>query len=139
MSLSTEELMHPRYKVIADYPGNIHPIGHIHGHDINGTQNVMKLDEWLAFHDKYPHLFKKLEWWEDREEKDMPQYVKLVMSNRIQFVHKVEKWNGFNSNGQPLYRTYNRVNCLMTYCLLGLDPATEQEYTEYLTQQTQKV
>jgi hypothetical protein len=135
--MTPEELLKPRYKVIADYPGNIHPIGHIHGHDINGTQNVMKLDEWLAFHDKYPHLFKKLEWWGDREEKDMPLYLRTNKKGEQMFgkgvVYKIRHYSG---KGGIL--DHVRLDNDEAGTLYWFDPATEQEYTEYLNQQTQK-
>jgi hypothetical protein len=71
MSLSVEELLKTRYKLIADYPGNYLPIGHIF---------YLIQDE---YHGQYPHLFKKLEWHEDRSENDMPEYVKLNPENTI--------------------------------------------------------
>jgi len=68
-----EELLKPRYKVIADYP-----LGRKVGTILTecGTNLI---DEPLfnvgvnstvytaASLDKFPALFKKLEWWEDRE------------------------------------------------------------------------
>ena len=84
--MSNEDLLMPRYKVIGNYPGCPHsmPIGHIL------TLNLVFFD--LRFHgytelepvhleepgfDNYPAIFKRLEWWEDREVKDLPKYVKI--------------------------------------------------------------
>lgn len=78
--MTPEDLMKPRYKVIADFPQwssfkykigdlleklGIHFVG-------SGTSRGINENEI----DLYPAIFKKLEWWEERKESDMPQYVK---------------------------------------------------------------
>lgn len=74
--LTVEELMKPRYKVIADYPGNFLSVGTIIvTHDI---WQDFTIELWCQSNDKYPHLFKKLQWWEERAVEDMPEYVKCV-------------------------------------------------------------
>lgn len=69
MDKQIEELMKPRYKVIADYPQSIWRIG----------LNVPDFPiEYLEKNFKpYPHLFRELKWWEERTESEMPEYVKL--------------------------------------------------------------
>ena len=68
--MTTEELLKPRYLVIADYPGMDDDGYYIGQVKENIAENYCKLL------DKYPHLFRRLEWWEMRDEKDMPEYVK---------------------------------------------------------------
>ena len=81
----TTDLMKPRYLVIADYPNDIYKTGFIiEGDNLRYMTNM----------EKYPHLFRPLSWWEFREEKDMPEYVK-VHGNEI---HKVRKWNIFRGH-----------------------------------------
>lgn len=72
--MTPEELLRPRYKVIADYPGNAWEVGLV----IPSEYHAIKIitDNMIAFYDKYPHLFRKLEWWEERNIEDMPGYVK---------------------------------------------------------------
>jgi hypothetical protein len=80
-----EDLLKPRYKVIADYPGNDTPVGTIHDNEFT-----------VRFHEKtlnsYPHLFKKLEWWEERKESEMPEYVKSKNADK-NFYYKIIKWD----------------------------------------------
>jgi hypothetical protein len=73
--MSNEELLKPRYKVIADFPYNTFgEVGSIldrdwgwNGDDENGFKHHIS---------HYPHLFKKLQWWEERKQEGMPEYVK---------------------------------------------------------------
>jgi hypothetical protein len=74
--MTPEQLMQPRYKVIADYPKSIHPVGTII--DAGWQSEDLLYCDWDGPRCRdFPHLFKKLEWWEEREEKDMPEYVKI--------------------------------------------------------------
>jgi hypothetical protein len=66
-----QELLKPRYKVIEDYPFSDCKLGEIF------TEGKLE----AAFFNnlsKYPHLFRKLEWWEERDEKDMPEYLRTT-------------------------------------------------------------
>lgn len=86
--MTAAELMKPRFEVVAAYPDCPHEIGsilearHITHSSIHITttqytdefgenirqQNHVAPDEF----EKYPHLFRKLNWWENRKEEDMP-------------------------------------------------------------------
>lgn len=81
--MTAKELLIPRYKVIADYPNNdVNPVGNI----INCTQLPNDFDE-------YPHLFKKLEWWQERDLKDMPTHIKHKYTDEDEYhLSVVEKW-----------------------------------------------
>ena len=105
--LSVEDLMKPRFKIIADYPGNTREIGSI-------TTEIMT----ASYFRKYPENFKELFWWEERKEIDMPRYVKSRYDGKIHFV---ERWE----------------HCVFWTCKTEDDrefmqddvlPATEQEY-----------
>jgi hypothetical protein len=78
--MTVEELLIPRFKVIADYPTMDRNGNYMVGDILtdNGKTAVLKQNgdavfvcEWK----KYPHLFKKLEWWEERNIEDMPKYI----------------------------------------------------------------
>ena len=72
--MTREELMKPRFRVIADYPGLSYNVG----------DNIEVLtDDNYAIIDmvEYPHLFKKLKWWESRRIEDMPK--KLIFGDDI--------------------------------------------------------
>lgn len=167
--MSTEELLKPRYKVIAtwpgmhaepfhlgqiislqpyedeDYKGFIHiPIKHIPG-------SFMR----EGFFSGYPHLFKKMEWFEERTIEEMPEYVKVIREDCIKdtgLYCKVFRWTVFDDKfptvaGQygaelegytPLYlvrtelnfagQVYGRLNAF------NLQPATIAEYEQYINQ-----
>jgi len=73
------DLLAPRYKVIADWPGREFPIGLIISNyvdDIWGDGKNYEFRESELWFKKYPHLFKRLEWWEDIKVEDMPKYMK---------------------------------------------------------------
>lgn len=88
MALSKEELLKPRYKVIARWPdmardkffeGQIIQLIQLAGEQAcTRIGNSTLYDAWF---DGFPHLFKKLEWWEERAESDMPGYISLNPEN----------------------------------------------------------
>lgn len=126
MSQSNEELMRRRYKVIAQYPFSAHPTGEIIKATTSGT-----------YFDQYPHLFKKLEWWEDRKLEEMPEYL-TCQSPDFVFkkgdVIKVDKW--LESFG-PTLRFYSSHTNKITLHPHLYTPATISEYEQYLNQQKQ--
>ena len=73
---TVEELLKPRWKVIADYPGALHNIGDVISAYENGKAYLV--EGGSHYMTEYPALFKRLEWWEDRAVKDMPEYVKII-------------------------------------------------------------
>lgn len=76
--MTTEELLIPRFKVIADYPNSLFTIG-----DILKYNNV--LGDFIYYDEEgivritpkyYPAIFKLLNWWEERSIEELPEYVK---------------------------------------------------------------
>lgn len=118
--MSTEELMQPRYKVIADYPGSIFKKGEILSED--------KVFNKVTYYNcgMYPHLFKKLEWWEERDEKDIPEYVRVNNGNKIYQVESFTPGFAKLSNNKGEWNWYR------------LSPATCEEYEQYLSLQKLK-
>lgn len=124
--LTPEELLKPRYKVIADYPNSSDKVGSVYTLDHEGQS---------VFYDKYPHLFRPLSWWEERAESDLPEYVKVNKDTRGLLdletfgqylkegtIIKVRRWFGTS----PFYTHKEFV--LACY----VDPATEDEYNQYV-------
>src|SRR4051812_40933853 len=75
--MSPEELLKPRYKVIADYPKSLYYVGDI----INAgttSEDCIYCDREGPRMRHYPHLFEPLPWWKDRKVEDMPEYVKVI-------------------------------------------------------------
>lgn len=97
-----------RYKVIADYPDSPYKVGQI----LTGV--VI---------DKYPAIFKRLEWWEDVPIKELPMYLKNWYFGRIEKVSRyIRDKDGVTwVRGEGMHRIY-----LSSYL-----PSTEQEYNDY--------
>lgn len=119
--MTPEELLKPRYKVIADYPESPYKIGDI---EFNGTWSD---NDSLA---NYPSIFRKLEWWEERDVKDMPGYLKDTGDGEV---FKVREWLDYsmaviwlNKNKKINHTGFHQAN---TEHFL---PATESEYNEYI-------
>lgn len=144
MSLTKEALLIPRYKVIALWPRCEYSIG-----DVIVLTKYMGINacistegqfiEWESFFKEYPHLFKPLEWWEERAIEDMPEYIvftKDYMAFKQGSVYKHHHWMHDNSTpfcigfetGPGEYEKYAVPPCAQ------LMPATEQEYKNYINQ-----
>ncbi len=140
-----EDLLKPRFKVIADYPLSSYNVGRILTPISKGSSLYDCIEasssEKIRNPNKYPHLFKKLEWWEDRSLYEMPDYVKFIQNpftdlipNKIYWVK--EKLFMSVSSG----RHYTVVNPPSYFCkIYGIDskkkfnfclfdPATEEDY-----------
>lgn len=117
--MSTVDLLAPRFKVIADYPGNRFKIGIIFICEngigrTEGDHHVTTESNLKAF----PNIFQPLEWWEERKVEDMPEYVRHTSVNKIE---KVIRWC---IKSQLNYVAIKHT----TWDLHYLMPATEQEY-----------
>ena len=123
--MSNEELMKPRWKVIADYPGSDYHIGEILDRDWGWVGN----DEIGFKHQvsHYPHLFKKLEWWEERDETNFPKYVKI--EDRV---IKVEKWIIEKSSVWMSLQYPEKSFTMGSKYYPPVFPATEEEYLSTL-------
>jgi hypothetical protein len=118
--LSKEELLKPRYKVIADFPG-MEDYGLKVGEIVDSSFHRDLISN-LNFLNKYPHLFKKLEWWEEREEGDLPKYLKSFNSDTF---YKVLKYNV--TSGDVWVESFNGISISIIHFV----PATQEEYEQY--------
>lgn len=87
--MKTEELLKPRFKVIADYPGRSVEIGHIIDDPDYYERRGIQVNQ-------YPHLFKKLSWWEDRKPVELSEYIQWYdpsdKRKLLPTLFKVENW-----------------------------------------------
>lgn len=154
--LTVEELLRPRYKLIADYPGCEFEVGQIiefthksnfftgepewttdmvknkHGH----SQFCIKLIE-----PGIPHLFQPLQWWECRDVTDMPEYFKVAdnlgayIGSAPRPVYKIgvgADWNIYKEHVIGVkYKTYGGT--MIDFII----PCTVEEYTSYINQKKQ--
>lgn len=98
---SAAELLAPRFEVIEKFPNSPYEIGDLllFSEDkklnfisrISGNRNrslmLISFDEMK----KYPHLFKKLEWWEKRTEEEMPKKLKSYSFPDETYI--IKKWD----------------------------------------------
>ena len=97
--MTAEQLLKPRYEVIADYPFNPYQIGDLVQNiantsvalyaKINDTDHLSSIE----YFDKFPHLFRKLNWWENRKAEDMPkQVICKAIPNDTEII-EIEAWD----------------------------------------------
>ena len=123
-----KNLTPPRYLVIADYPNSPFNVGNI----LTQYTQFNKTSYWVndnLYTDRhpedYPHLFRLLHWWECRDEKDMPEYVK-GFGNQI---YKVHKWKKLTKN---VLATILEDTIEYQFAAFACEPATLNEYNEYI-------
>lgn len=117
--MTQEELLKPRYKVIADYPLGVYTIGEVLQPEYDNTMGVVEGGYFKTDLSKYPAIFQPLEWYEERKSEDLPPYVKTTHKN-FQVI-KVWKWE------DGIIKFEKGGGLLASYIM----PATEQEYNDY--------
>jgi hypothetical protein len=114
-----QELLLPRYKVIADFPGNWNAVGTIIEFGSSAPLKVY-CDGGGHEVDKYPHIFRKLEWWEERTEEERPPYVKHIQTGQVFKTHQSRMGYGFIKINERNSRDHLPSRQLL--------PATEAEF-----------
>ena len=120
--MTIEELLKPRWKIIADFPGSHRTglnIGDVVQSNNIDAPEVHFLADYYVNLNNYPAIFKKLEWWEERKEEDMPKFLRFKKNNEI------FKFFITLHNIQTIYheRYPNQL-----FHLSDFEPATEEEY-----------
>lgn len=131
-----EDLLKPRYKVIEPYPHSPFTVGDILvEQDLGATDNPFYRKERFGFvgepsvynPESYPANFKELQWWEEREEKDMPRYV----SNIAKAVYRAVFMASLSLGEFTLVCGEDITQAHFSNYL----PATEKQYNEYIQKQ----
>ena len=121
--MSTEKLLQPRFEVIADYPKSIFKVGEV----LEGE--LIFCDPDGPKYSDYPHLFRKLPWWEKREQSEMPMYLKYTYNGKTT-CYKIEVWDMVHFIG------WLNEECSYGVCppttSRTYQPATEEEYLNSL-------
>jgi hypothetical protein len=136
---SVEELLIPRYKVIAPWPEMerwLARVGDIltdNGKTAVKNQNgdLVPAFEWETF----PHLFRKLHWWEEREESEMPEHVRPKNPEEYQeqfgevVLHVDKRTSGLHQ--------FHATNLFQLASMRWSEwlPATESDYLDYINSQ----
>jgi len=137
--MTKEELLIPRYlcesPTDSHYPyspfkvGDILTLNQISGNGSNCcTINGVVYSE--AALNKYPHLFRRLEWWEFRDEKDMPEYVRYGDWRQPHTIYRIVQYNpkGYNGLYPCAIAENNRVKDYFLPHFNNSFPATKEEY-----------
>lgn len=120
-----------KLKLIADYPGNVLPIGSIIDFDDDK-------DKWEFLGKRYPKIYQRALWHHGITDLSiLPKYLKNVVNGQIQNVYYVDEY--FISDEKNFERT-NQI-CFKSKKVYAdgsferqidfLYPATEEEYLEY--------
>jgi hypothetical protein len=91
--MTAEELMKPRFEVIADFPDNhFGGIGTIldrdwakYPNDDEGQKAIWRISD-------FPHLFRKLNWWEKRTADQMPKRVMSILDDKGD-TFEIQEWD----------------------------------------------
>lgn len=95
--MTAKELLKPRFEIIADYPHLQYNVGRILT-PVNEGSNVYDClespsSEFIHYPEKYPHLFKKLNWWEHRKIEDMPKKLICKAFQDDTEIFHIEEWD----------------------------------------------
>lgn len=128
--MTTEELLKPRIKVIAPAPFMKNEVGTLlYRHEGRGfsfgiitgdSENFFPLEVFK----EWPHIFKEVPWWEDREIEDMPEYVKHCVNHRV---FRVKIWRA--EYGQLVAYEFLKDGGMKAN---WYKPSTKEEYKQYL-------
>lgn len=113
--LTKEELLAPRFLVIADYPNSIFKVGEILSGDYDGR---IFCDPNSCKYSDFPHLFQKLYWYEKRDKSELPEYVKMNYTK----THHIISYQDFCAG----YFYYDIGDCI--WYLSNSEPSTLEEY-----------
>jgi hypothetical protein len=129
--MTTEQLLAPRYKMIADYPGNSRPIGFIFTMDKKDSEGWYTTTGYLQemFFTMYPHLFRRLEWWQEREISDLPEYIKELSTGKI---GKVFEWHRIGGTTFFVINPYSDLQKAKWFNPDFFAPATHKQYLDFI-------
>lgn len=143
--MTPEELLIPRYEIIADYPNSPFKKGDIlFKHTCEGADGYV----YVIPHDfitsgsltyecdveRFPKIFRKLAWWEDRKPEDLPKYLKETDTGKVfeptryyisgvfsvYYTKQKEKSGKWKGEPTPFNLNYKFIA-----------PASEEEYIAY--------
>lgn len=118
--MTRENLLKQRWKVIANFPDSDFRVGSIQDRDwckyVNGVDET---DGILWSISDFPHLFRELEWWEERDIDDLPNFVKYQ-----NLIYKVKEKNLVSARSEKHPLDGAGLDVPWSNCL----PATEEEY-----------
>lgn len=124
--MTAKELLIPRFEVIETYPKSNFKIGNILERVPNATndwynhnKSLIDAEILLEEIEKYPHLFRKMNWWEGRTKEQMPKKLVSLANKDIpnfdlkdEEVYDIIDWDMKHLNG--IIDTKSRSVCSLT-------------------------
>lgn len=117
--MNAKELLIPRFEVVETYPNCKFKKGDFLERIPNATNdwynhNKSLIDAEILLEDieKYPHLFQKLKWWENRTNEEMPKKLICKAIENDTEVMIIEKWDMKNLMG--FTDLEKRIGCGLT-------------------------
>jgi len=97
--MNAKDLMQPRFEVIETYPKSKFKKGDILERIPNATNDWYNADKSLINADilldeieQYPHLFRKMNWWEKRTTDQMPKKVMSIFDDKGD-TFEIQEWD----------------------------------------------
>lgn len=126
------ELLKPRYKVVADYPGNrdfpvgkiieFHPWESCRDYWEHSVEDCQGKRSWLEqFFIDYPNIFHKCDWWENREPNEMPEYLVFHRNGNVVKPYDIDFETGY------FYLTEEEFYNNEPHLLVDVQPATKTQ------------
>lgn len=137
--MNIDNLLTPRFKIIADFPDNSYgEVGTILDRNWSKFPNDNETEKPIWSISDFPNLFKKLEWWEERKESDMPSYLKKIgyvdsFNNPVKDIYIKIRTHFTTNESDSRYKTIlsftsNDLKYGADSTYSGWEPATEEEY-----------
>lgn len=131
------ELLKPRRKVIAGYPGSEFEIGDILVKDaglyyLETSEGLLHLSYPPHMIEPFPHLFREMQWHKERKPEEMPEYVIHVGSGEVA---KVDRFDLETTSEWFMYLNGGAFPFCPGGSALENDhflPATKTEYDQYI-------
>lgn len=132
--MKKHNLLFPRFKVLIDYPDSRYQVGQVitlnnqdasgrHYYEYADYDGLCKVFE-IEFAN-YPKVFKRLKWYEERDIKEMPQYIRFASG----LIEKVPMWD-ISDKGRFYFEMRGHSAIIDDYAF----PASEEEYRDFLKQ-----
>lgn len=130
--MTPKELLIPRYRLYAEYPGCPFKAGAMLIQHSLGATNVLYYEDGLYGQpnaqsiynpENYPNNFVKLEWWEHRSIKDWPEYLRDMQGD----VYRVE----IRVDPKPHILILDVEDKTISRDFVYLTPATLEQYFSY--------
>jgi hypothetical protein len=138
--MTPTQLLMPRYKVVAPDTSGRWKVGDIYTfvREVGQSQDEYKNQDGkeiiFNFFSVFPHLFRRMEWHEERELSDMPEYIKQSKGNGVYRC----KWLVINNTICAHIKDLDPVTRgagwseKPIYSMSDFLPATPEEYQDYI-------